>query len=229
MSKIKTWNDNERDAFSYFQWFNKDEALKRVGIIPTLSVYSINASGLFESGDKTDFIDLCCIEINRIFLEQKFANGYKLYVVVNVEIKDKNSRIEKHKKVWKLLQTKWQLDSFNKGAEVEMEVEGKFFFSSIADFRVENLSTALEIVSSNPKRYAIIASKKDEILSEKLITNIFELAFNQDSKHMDEIDYFGLSIQLCSEGDVVFRWGDSSEEVEIAMIYNPDTLPMLGR
>lgn len=219
---MKNWNENERDAFSYFQWFNKEEACERVGKIPNLSVFSVNGSELFGSSDKTAFKDLCSSEIKRVFTNQEFSKSYKLFLFVNVEVKDKNSRIEKHRKVWKLLQAKWQLDGFNKGPEIEVEIDGKTFFSSIADFTLENLSTALEVVSSDPKRYAIIASKKDDFLSDKAITDIFGIAFNQYRKHKDEIDYFGLSIYLCPEEDMVFRWGDSSEEAEIAMIFKSD-------
>ena len=28
---MKCWNEVEEDAFSYYKWFSKDEAIKRVG------------------------------------------------------------------------------------------------------------------------------------------------------------------------------------------------------
>ncbi|WP_092559428.1 hypothetical protein [Anaeromicropila populeti] len=221
---MKTWNESEKDAFSYFQWFNKDEAFERVGMNPNLSVFSVNGSGLFGTSKKNVFIEVCSSEIQKIFIKENFLKDYMLYLFANVEVKDRNSRIERYKKVWKLVQSKWQLNEFNKGPEIETEIDGKIFFSSIAGFKVENLSTALQIISSNPKRYTIIASKKDDVLSEKMITNFFEIAFNQHRSRIDEIDYFGLAIHLCSDGDVVFRWGDSAEEAEIAIVFSRDML-----
>ena len=40
-----------------------------------------------------------------------------------------------------------------------METGGTTFYSSIAEFCLEKLPDAIEIVSSNPKRFTIIASK----------------------------------------------------------------------
>ena len=225
---MKIWNEIEKDAFSYFQWFNKDEAYERVGRVPSLSVFSINGSELFGSSDRTAFKDLCSSEIQKVFTNQNFLKDYKLYLFVNVEVKDKNSRIERHKKVWKLLEAKWQLDTLIKGPEIEVEVDGKMFFSSIANFRLGNLSVVLDVVSSNPKRYTIIASRKDDFLSEKAITDIFRLAFNQYTRYKDEIDYFGLSIHLCQENDMIFRWGDTSEEAEIAVIMKSDIFTLFN-
>lgn len=221
---VKSWNENEMDAFSYFQWFNKDEAYERFGQIPNLSVFSVNGLGLIGAAEKSAFIKLCNSEIIKKFKSQNISKNYKLYLFANVEVDDKNSRIEKYKKVWKTVQSKWDLDGFNLGTEIEREIDGKLYFSSIVGFRINNLSTALQIVSSNPKRYAIIASRKDGVLSEKMITEIFEVAFNKYKNSVDEIDYFSLAMHLCTNGDMVFRWGNSSEESEIAVVFNSDML-----
>ena len=219
---MKIWNEKESDVFSYFQWFDKDECHKRTGRNVNLGVFSVNSSEMFNLDDRREFIDACSKTIKRIFVKYEFTRNYRLYLFANVEIKNKNSQIEKYKKVWKLLQSKWNIDGFNKGPEIEMEVSGKTFFSSIAEVKKENILTALEIVSSNPKRYTIIASKKEDILSNKVITYIFGMAFNRDSGYMNEIDYFNLSINLCQQGNMVFRWGESSEEAEIAIILRRD-------
>lgn len=220
---VKTWNENEKDAFSYFQWFNKDEAFEMRGMIQKLTVFSVNASEVFGISEKNTFIDVCSSEIQKIFVKGNILKDYRLYLLANVEVKDRNSRIEKHKKVWRKVQSKWNLDEFNKGPEIEKEIEGKIFFSSIAQFSMGNFSTALQVISDNPKKYAIIASRKDNILSEEMIKNIFEIAFNKHSRRIDEIDYFALAIHLCYDGDIVFRWGDSSEQVEVAIVFSRDT------
>lgn len=219
---MKIWNEKEKNAYSYFQWFSKDEAYERTGRNINLSVISVNGSGLCSVADKSVFINSCSGEIKKILEKYESIKDYKLYLFANVEIKNKNSKIENYKKVWKLLQSRWKLEGFDMGTEIEMRSDGKVFFSSIAEFKDENLSTALEIVASNPKIYSIIASKRESILSNKTITNIFEMAFNRKNKYMDEIDYFNLSIHLCQQGDMVFRWGESSEEAEIAIILRSD-------
>ncbi|EKQ53038.1 MULTISPECIES: hypothetical protein [unclassified Clostridium] len=219
---MRIWSEEEKSVYSYFQWFNKDEAYERIGRNVNLSVISINGSGLFTHNDRSAFINSCSGEIKKILEKYESIKNYKLYLFANVEIKNKNSRIERYKKVWKVLKSKWELEGFNSGSEIEIKSGEKAFFSSIAEFKVENLSTALEIVSSNPKVYSIIASKKEDVLSNKTITSISEVAFNKKNKYVDEIDYFNLSIHLCQQGDMVFRWGESSEEAEIAIILRSD-------
>jgi hypothetical protein len=216
---MKIWSENEIDAFSYYSWFNKDDVHSLVDNIPNLRVSSINSTGLFGSSYRTAFIDYCNNYIREVFAEQEFANDYKLYLFINIEIKNRNSRIEKYKRVWKLLQEKWQIKEFKKGPEIEVAIKEKVFFSAIAEAGFESVLTALEIVASNPKNYTVIVSKKDNILSEEAVENWFKVAFNQYSR-VDGIDYFGLSLNLCPEGDIVFRWGDSAEEAELALIYD---------
>ncbi len=219
---MKIWNEKEKNAYSYFKWFNKDEAYERTGKNVNLSVISINGSGLSNHDDRSIFINLCSDEIKKILVKYELIKNYKFYLFANIEVKNKSSRIENYKKVWKALQSKWKLEGFNSGAEIEIKSGEKSFFSSIAEFKDESFSTALEVVASNPKVYSIIASKKEDVLSNKTITNIFEVAFNDKNKYMDEIDYFNLSIHLCQQGDMVFRWGESSEEAEIAIILRSD-------
>ncbi|MEM5600490.1 hypothetical protein AAHB61_06940 [Bacillus cereus] len=49
---MKCWNEVEKDAFSYYEWFSKDEAIKRVGNLPNLSLFSVNGSMLFSPDEK---------------------------------------------------------------------------------------------------------------------------------------------------------------------------------
>ena len=218
------WKEVELDAFSYFQWFSKDEALYRLGLVPDLSLFSVVGSMLFTPSERMAFKDFCSTEIQNILKYQRFTNDYKLYLFANVEVEDINSKVVKYKKVWKSFKTTCKLETFIKGPEIELEIADKLFYSGIAQFSLKDFSTALDIISSNPKRYTIIASKNCDYLSEKSTRRIFDLAFNKHSKREDEIDYFGLSLYLCPKGDMVFRWGDSSEEAEIVVVLENNML-----
>ena len=228
MASMNIWCEFEKDAFSYFdqEFFNKGKAHERLGKIPDLSVFSVVGSMLFSLSDINDFKDFCGRKIQKIFTDQNYMNDYKLYLFANRGAEGESLRVARYKKVWKSLQTKWPLDSFNKGPEIEVEIDGELCFSSIAHFRLEDFLTALYIVSNNPRRCTIIASKKDDFLSEKALVDIFGIAFDKCSRYADKIDYFGLSIHLCPEDDMIFRWGDSSEEAEIALILKNGILEM---
>lgn len=221
--KMKSWIEEEKDAYNYFDWFYKDKASKKIEI----SVFSINASEIFNINEKNEFVEICIKKIKELFINEDYLSKYKLYLFVNIEVANVNSKVEKYKKVWKRFQSKWDITEFNKGVEIEMKMEEKLFFSSIAEFNIKDIDTALEIISTIPAMCTIIASERENILSESSITNIFRSAFNKDSCYQDEIDYFYISQNLCSQGDIVFRWGDSSEEAEVAIIFSKETLGIL--
>lgn len=77
---MKCWNEVEEDAFSYYKWFSKDEAIKRVGNLPNLSLFSVNGSMLFSSDEK-QFKEVCGTEIKQVFMKHDLTNVYKFYLL----------------------------------------------------------------------------------------------------------------------------------------------------
>lgn len=218
--EMKCWIEEDKDAYNYFEWIYEDKDSKSRDI----SVFSINATEIFNADEKKVFMEVCTKKIKKIFKNDNLLSEYKLYLFANIEVDNTNSKVEKYKKVWKKIQLKWDVEEFNKGVEVELKIREKYFFSSIAEFNMKDTSTALEIISTIPKTCTIIASKRENILSDSSITNIFRSAFNEGNEYEDEIDYFYISQNLCPQGDIVFRWGDSSEEAEVAIIFKSEML-----
>lgn len=218
---MKCFIEHEKDAFSYYKWFCKNEAIRILGYIPSLSVFSINGTMIFTQDDRRLFIESCSNEIIKLFSKEPLGDKYKLYLIANVEVKDKNSKIEKHRKVWKLIQTEWQLDGFKLGPEIEINKNDSRYYTSLAVLEKESIQKSIEMISKYPKRFTVIASNRSDVLSEDCIRGIFDMSYRYDTKH-SEIDYFMLSLGLCQEGDIVFRWGDASEEAEIDMIFKAD-------
>lgn len=212
---MKYWKQVEENAFDYYGGFSKEKAEKISAEVPELSTFTINGTLM----DRNEFINECANDINRIFSSSPELSSYKFYLLANVEISDRNSRIEKYKKVWKFLQDKWSLDTFNKGSEVELTRGDTSFYSSIAEFSLDKFSVALKIVANNPRKFTIIASERENILCEGSIKDTFEIAFNDTDVKFPMIDYFNLCINYCPKGDVVFRWGDSSEEITVGLIF----------
>lgn len=77
-------------------------------------------------------------------MKHDLTNVYKFYLLAAIEIKDKNSKIEKYRKVWKALQTKWKLEGFNKGPEVEMEVGEQLSTQVLQSFVSRNFQMPLK-------------------------------------------------------------------------------------
>lgn len=62
-----------------------------------------------------------------------------------------------------------------------------------------------------------LASVKDNMLDSNSICNLFKIGF--DAKE-NEINYLNLALNFCKDGDVIFRWGDASEEAELDLIFD---------
>lgn len=217
---MKYWNQIEENAFEYYGGFSQEKVEKKMTIVPELSTFTINGTLM----DRYEFINECANDIKDIFLGNSELSSYKFFLIANIEISDKNSRIEKYKKVWKLLQNKWSLDTFDKGPEVDFAIGDNFFYSSIAEFDIEKFSVALEIVASNFRKFTIVASKRENLLCESSVKDTFGILFNASDVKFPTIDYFNLCINYCPEGDIVFRWGDSSEEITVGLIFKAELL-----
>jgi hypothetical protein len=90
------------------------------------------------------------------------------------------------------------------------------YFASIAEIDKEDFIRAMEIMQRRLGGCIIFASTKDNMLDSNSISNLFEIGF--DAKE-NEINYLDLALNFCKDGDVIFRWGDSSEEAELDLIF----------
>ncbi|PWA08429.1 hypothetical protein DCC39_14900 [Pueribacillus theae] len=204
---MRIWHEAEKDIENYFTWFK--------GKSEKFSVYSLNGAEMFTPEERSNFIEVCARTINKVFKTENFTD-YKLYLLANVEVSDKNSRIEKYKKVWKKLESEFAIDSFTKGPEIEITIQDKLCYSSIAMVEREDIPLALDIISKAPHRHTIFASKKENILDEDLIRARLNEAIGYE---LLELDYEYLINEYCPEGDILFRWGEVFEEAEIALIF----------
>lgn len=212
------WCELQKDAFSYFNWFDKVEA-ERMGGSLNVSLCSVVGSRIIGLGEKNVFLEMCGKVLKGVFNENKVLGQYTLYLFAVVETEN-SSRIAAYRKVWENLQGKFDVENFNKGPEIEIHVEHKIIYASIAEFKVEDILTALKLVESNPKKYAIFASSQNNLLTVEMVETIFNAAFGTGYLYNNEINYFHLSIFFCPKEDIVFRWGDSSEEAELDLIFN---------
>lgn len=219
---MKIWNEIEEDVFNYFNWFGRIETYQKLGYMPNLSVFSINARQNTDIISKKLFLSEAAKTINEVFRYNRCLNNYTFYLFANIEINYSSSVITKHRKIWKTLNTKWSLQNFICGQEIEFEIaRGDSIFTSIASFEYSELEKSLEIVSTNPKLFTIVASLRTDLINSEAITSIFQ---NSNIEDISEIDYFELSIKQCSENDIVFRFGDSSEEIELALVFQNELL-----
>lgn len=219
---VKIWNEINEDVFNYFQWFDKKEVHCKYGHLPKLGVFSVNVSNCIGSNNRKDFLSEAAKTINNVFLNSSCLGEYIFYLFANVKISKSSSVVIKSKKLWKNLNAKWSITDFYSLQELESETDcGDIVFTGVASFSYSELEKALEIIASDPKLYTIVAKVKTERMDDESIKRLFE---NSNYQKKGEIDYFNLIIEQCLNKDIVFRLGDSSEEMEIAAIFRNEFL-----
>lgn len=214
---MKYWTELATDAFEYFEWFSKEEALKNVGYVPSLSVFNMIGSQIYTIEEQESFTSLCAKLVTKFALEKEAIQDYHFYLFGIVETENINSKIFKHQKLWKPLKKEFELDKFSLGPEVEHQGKSRLSYASIAEISLSGVLEALRITARYPQKYALIASKRQSVMTERFIKSLQEKVYLEDDKSA-EIDYFKLVLSCCLEGDLVFRWGSSSEERELDII-----------
>ena len=213
---MKIWKEHNNDIYDYFRVLKKlirvNDNLQEIN----MSVFSINASEIYSYNDKKKFIKKCCDEI-KILLKNCLKN-YNIYLFVNVNVSNKNSKVENYIKAWKKINKKINIDGFILGKEIAIEKNDKLVYSSIAQIPVDYLYSALEIVSLNPSQNTIFMSKSSDILSEEYSRKLYSILF--EDKNSDEINYYNLALNCCIKNDIAIRYGTSFTEAEIALVYN---------
>lgn len=213
---MKIWKEYEKDVYKYFNWFNDRRIEEKDEVIDEMSVFSINVKGI-NSHKKSEFIEKSSDEIVRMMSDRRLS-GYKIYLFVNVEIVNLNSKVEHYMKAWKRISKKYDVSNFVLGEEVLMNVVGLVFYSSIAEIPLDSLDKAMEIVISNPDRYTLFISKSENLLMNNAIQTLFDNIMKYDENL--KIDYYAFSVHYCNKGNIIIRFGTDFTNAEFALIYD---------
>lgn len=217
-----------QDIFQLFKWFNRLEYSKITKDDIKLSALSIYGTTDINFENKRDFFKECSKIIEESFSNLFTELDYNLYLFVAVEVKSPISKVAHYKKVWKGLSKEWDISGFEFSPEILVNINNKYHYIGLARFKLEHIFTALEIQHSNIIKNFIFASNRNNILSEEKVETFFNDAFGESSKlatfhfHEEDINYFKLFAYYCTNEDIVFRIGDSGEDVELDIIFSYD-------
>lgn len=215
---MKYWIEESENAFDYYEWFSKEKAEATLGYLPRLSVHSIIGSMLFNKEDWEKFLKIASGTIKHHIKSSDLLNGYKFYLFGIGESGNPNSKVFKYRKLWKKLEQDFDIKNFVRGPEVDsLNRNQELFYASCAEFSLSDFEEALRIVRHIPTNYMIFLSNKNDIMSQKFIKDFLENYYINGERE-GELDYFQIALHFCTKGNIVFRWGNSSEEQELAMI-----------
>ncbi|GLF89481.1 hypothetical protein Saga11_07400 [Bacillus safensis] len=201
----------EQEVTNYYKWLDQ-----KINELKQLSVYSINGYYfLDDSGIKT-FQSYCQNELIEIFSGQ--LTNYHFYIFLSKKVSDVHSRIERFRKVWKSIDSEINTSGFEKGPELLLDEHENQFYVSIAKVPQHDLDKALQIMDQYQSSF-MIASRRDSMLSEESIKELFYSGLDKNSH---EVDYQALFLKYGLNSEIIFRWGSVLNEAELAMILNKD-------
>ncbi len=152
-------------------------------------------------------------EMFRNELTQKHElSTYRFYVVVCVGNKFQSKRIFDYYKLWRLLEREETLDGFTSRMEVPVQVGKEPYYVGIAEFGLEQLSRAIEMISDSPAMYTIICANHDRPSHcQELLDQVLDIGLTESGG----LPVVEMVTTLTAQGYAVCTWGSSSEEQEL--------------
>lgn len=151
-------------------------------------------------------------EMFRNELTQKHKlSTYHFYLVVCVGNGFQSKRIFDYYKLWRLLEREEMLDGFTSRMEVPVQVGEEPYYVGIAEFGLEQLTIAIEMISASPSMYTIICANHDRPSHcQDLLTQVLDIGLIESG----DVPVAEMVPTLTAQGYAVCTWGSSSEEQE---------------
>ncbi|HAB34191.1 MAG TPA: hypothetical protein DCE40_08860 [Exiguobacterium sp.] len=152
-------------------------------------------------------------EMFRNELRQKHElSTYRFYLVVCAGNGFQSKRIFDYYKLWRLLEREEMLDGFTSRIEVPVQVGEEPYYVGIAEFGLEQLSRAIEMISDSPSRYTIICANHDRPSHcQELLDQVLDFGLTESGG----LPVVEMVTTLTAQGYAVCTWGSSSEEQEL--------------
>lgn len=205
---MKYYIEQDKNAFSYYGDLIEDEN------------YSLSTLSLNGRMDVDSFIKQVTRDVLGLLKSLKTLSNFSIYICTPKRIMNRNSKVEMFKKVWKSLPDDYPAEYVIKGDEVEFASGQAIYYASIGKIDIKGLEKVIKFVSKFPTNYFLFISNDEGLLQAEHVESIFS---NEDklvdfSFSIMTID--ALSKRRCNKGDIVLRWGTSSEEHCLGLIYD---------
>ncbi|MGI1807070.1 hypothetical protein ACRPK8_15190 [Exiguobacterium sp. TDN 0502] len=156
-------------------------------------------------------------EMFREELKQKHTlSTYRFYVVVCVGNKFHSKRIFDYYKLWRLLEREETLDRFTSRIELPVQVGEEPYYVGIAEFGIEQLTTAIEMISDSLAMYTIICANRDRPSHcQELLDQVLDIGLTESGG----LPVVEMVTTVTAQGYAICTWGSSSEEQELQCFY----------
>jgi len=201
---MKTYIEEHSDATRIFPWLaDASSSIRCLCVVGEMLLFP---------EDIVQFKQISS-EMFRNELRQKHElSTYRFYLVVCAGNGFQSKRIFDYYKLWRLFERKEMLDGFTSRIEVPVQVGEEPYYVGIAEFGLEQLSRAIEMISDSPSRYTIICANHDRPLHcQELLTQVLDIGLTESG----DVPVVEMVTTLTAQGYAVCTWGSSSEEQEL--------------
>ncbi|WP_214855076.1 hypothetical protein [Exiguobacterium sp. s166] len=145
-------------------------------------------------------------------------DAFRFYLVTRVGNDFQSRRIFDYYKLWRLLEREEELRGFTSRMEIPVHIGEDPYYIGIAEFGIEQLPTAIALVSDDHSMYVISCAENNESSHcQKLLDQVLEIGLKEDG----DLPIFEMVSTLTAKGYAVCTWGSSSEEQELQYFYSP--------
>lgn len=206
------------DALQDSEWFINEKRRRMDTTNSIVSIKDFTIDRIWDVSEKTFAIQK--VAENLMLELDGLGENWNIYLMINKLVLNPKSKVENYLKLWKSVKREYDFgDKTLFGQETKMVHYDSEYFSGFVKMPVKNLPLAMKIVAKNPERNIIIISCNDKYLLENETKKIFIEAFKYNSVKVIQADYYKLSLELPRKGDMLIRWLDFGDMMEIGLVY----------
>ncbi|WP_290787248.1 hypothetical protein [Exiguobacterium sp. UBA7533] len=201
---MKTYIEEHSDATRIFPWLaDASSSIRCLCVVGEMLLFP---------EEIVQFKQICS-EMFRNELRQKHElSTYRFYLVVCAGNGFQSKRIFDYYKLWRLLEREEMLDGFTSRIEVPVQVGEEPYYVGIAEFGLEQLSRAIEMISNSHSMYTIVcANYARPSHCQELLDQVLDFGLTE----CGGLPVVEMVTTLTAQGYAVCTWGSSSEEQEL--------------
>ena len=205
---MKTYIEEHIDATRVYPWLADASSSIRC-------LYVVGEMLLFPE-EIVQFKQISSEMFRNELMQKHELSTYRFYIVVCVGNGFQSKRIFDYHKLWCLLEREEMLDGFTSRMEVPVQVGEEPYYVGIAEFGLEQLSRAIEMISDSPSRYTIICANQNRSSHcQELLTQVLDIGLTESGG----VPVVEMVPTLTAQGYAVCTWGSSSDEQELQCFY----------
>jgi hypothetical protein len=219
---LKYWFELDDNLCTSIDWWNiyRDNLGFNFDGTNNLKLFSIKAEKIFNPENDSEFFTIACEVLKRMCTND--LTEYKLYWYTGIKTNSLQPRVSQYKKVWKELKSKWNLESFILGPEINVMYHNTDYYVGIAEFNKEVFTNNI-LFKNLLINGVVFASKRKSIMSEDFLKEFSLHAHSlSETRGFYNFDYINLIKYLSLDNDIVVVYENNYESSKVCLTFREE-------